>query len=196
MGQEGSKKCPLSWSPAQNQRSGRRGNVVICIFKRQGFRLPDWDHSRIGFAGNDRHGAFMMVSRPRRADRACTLCPCPERPCCRHAAEQRDELAPLQLAARNLLLDRANAAIAASRIGSPAMGRWRLGGLGGGGCGGRPGGGVGGYGRTTRFRSQRRGCGLTHSETRRWPARPDLNRRKRSGRIPGSGQWQHGGRVI
>ena len=98
--------------------------MVISIFKRQRFRLLDRDHSRIGFAGNDRHGAFMMVSRPRRADRACTLCPCPERPCCRHAAEQRDELAPLQLAARNLLLDRANAAIAASR------------GLGGGGFGG------------------------------------------------------------
>jgi hypothetical protein len=127
MGQEGSKKCPLSWSPAQNPRSGRRGNVVISIFKRQRFRLLDRDHSRIGFAGNDRHGAFMMVSRPRRADRACTLCPCPERPCCRHAAEQRDELAPLQLAARHLLLDRANAAIAASR---------GLGGLGGGGFGG------------------------------------------------------------
>ena len=123
-GQEGSKKCPLSWSPAQNPRSGRRGNVVISIFKRQRFRLLDRDHSRIGFAGNDRHGAFMMVTRPRRADRACTLCPYPERPCCRRAAEQRDELAPFQLAARNLLLDRANAAIAASR------------GLGGGGFGG------------------------------------------------------------
>ena len=139
IGSRGRKKMPLSWSPAQNPRSGRRGNVVISIFKRQRFRLLDRDHSRIGFAGNDRHGAFMMVSRPRRANRACTLCPCPERPCCRRAAEQRDELAPFQLAARNLLLDRANAAIAASRIGSPAMGGGGgggLGGLGGGGCGG------------------------------------------------------------
>ena len=41
--------------------------MVISIFKRQRFRLLDRDHSRIGFAGNDRHGAFMMVSRPRRA---------------------------------------------------------------------------------------------------------------------------------
>ena len=43
-----------------------QGNVVISIFKRQRFRLLDRDHSRIGFAGNDRNGAFMMVSRPRR----------------------------------------------------------------------------------------------------------------------------------
>ena len=183
--------------------------MVISIFKRQRFRLLDRDHSRIGFAGNDRHGAFMMVSRPRRADRACTLCPCPEG----HAA-----VAPPSsvMSSRRFNWRREISYLIARtpplRIGSPAMGRgrrWRLGGLGGRGCGGltaawgsplrygRPGGGVGGYDRTTRFRSQRRGCGLTHSvETRRWPARPDLNRQKRSGRIPGSGQWQHGGRVI
>jgi len=113
---------PLSWSPAQNPKSGRRGNVVISIFKRQRFRLLDRDHSRIGFAGNDRHGAFMMVSRQRRADRACTLCPCPERPCCRRAAEQRDELAPFQLAARNLLLDRAAPNICSSLPTTEALG--------------------------------------------------------------------------
>ena len=122
MGQEGAKKCPLSWSPAQNPKSGRRGNVVISIFKRQRFRSLDREHSRIGFAGNDRHGAFMMVSRPRRADRACTLCPCPERPCYRRAAEQRDELAPFQLAARNLLLDRAAPNICSSLPTTEALG--------------------------------------------------------------------------
>jgi hypothetical protein len=67
---------------------GERGHKYL---QTSAFRLLDRDHSRIGFADNHRHGAFMMVTRPRRADRACTLCPFSERPCCRRAAEQRGE---------------------------------------------------------------------------------------------------------
>ena len=122
MGQEGAKNAPSVGRPRKNPRSGRRGNVVISIFKRQGFRLLDRDHFRIGFAGNDRHGAFMMVTR--RAERI-ELAPYALAPSGHAAVALPSSVMssrPLQLAARNLLLDRANAAIRASRIGSPAMG--------------------------------------------------------------------------